>query len=214
MFKVHHRELIKCLVDLGYTDGKEIAYLVNVHLATVYRVKIRVSQSRSLKHVGGARRSFLLNVNDRRAIAKWLAVNNNLSEREISAKLLTQRQKTVSIRTVQRFLLKTGYSWIKPPVGAMINGNNKAKCVQWCTNNFPAIDWQSVVFSDEPNISLHRNKVKVWTKYPKSKIPSPTKALSIGVGGLFSSRGISPLEIFDGRIGCEQQATVPSSETV
>ena len=101
MFQVYHRERIKCLLDLGYTDAKEIADLVGVHLAIVYRVKIRVSESKSWEHVGGARRSFLLDVNDRRAIAKWLAVNSNLSARQIRAKLLTQRQKTVSIRTVQ-----------------------------------------------------------------------------------------------------------------
>ena len=49
----------------------------------------------------------------------------------------------------------------------MISGNNEAKRVQWCTNDFPAIVWQSVVFSDEANISLNRNKVNVWTKYPE-----------------------------------------------
>ena len=109
---MHHREQIKCLLDLGYTDAKEVADLVGVHLATVYRVKIRVSESKLLEYVRGARRSLLWDVNDRRAIAKWLAVNSNLSEREIRAKLLTDRQKTVSIRTVQRFLLKTGFSRI------------------------------------------------------------------------------------------------------
>ena len=88
---MHHREQSKCLLDLGYIDAKEIADLVGVHLATVYRAKIRVSESKSLEHVGGARRSFLLDVNDRRAIAKWLAINSNLSVREIRAKVLTQR---------------------------------------------------------------------------------------------------------------------------
>ena len=90
----------------------------------------------------------------------------------------------------------------------MISGNNKAKCVHWCTNDFPDIDWQSVLFSDEVNISLHRNKVKVWTKYAKRKIPSPTKALSFGVWEAFSSRGIFPLKIFDGRVGCEQYCAI------
>ena len=183
MSQVHHREQIKYLLDLGYTNAKEIADLVGVHLAIVYRVKIRVSESKSLEHVGGTRRLFLLDVVDRRAIVKLLAVNSHLSAIEIRAKLQTQRQKTVSISTVQRFLLTSGYSWIKPPLGPMISGNNKAKHVQWCTNDFPAIDWQSVVFSDEANISLHRNKVKVWTKYPKRKIPSLTKVLSVDVWG-------------------------------
>ena len=47
--------------------------------------KIHVSESKPLEHVGGARRSFLLDVSDRRAIAKWLAANSNLSAREIRA---------------------------------------------------------------------------------------------------------------------------------
>ena len=90
----------------------------------------------------------------------------------------------------------------------MISGNNKAKRVQWCTNDFPAITWQSVVFSYEANMSLYWNKVKVWTKYPKRKIPSPTKALSIGVWGAFSSRGIFPLKIFYRKFGCEQNCAI------
>ena len=73
----------------------------------------------------------------------------------------------------------------------MISGNNKAKRVQWCTNDVPAIDWQSVGFSVEANISLHTNKVKVWTKYPKRKIPSSTKALSMVSGGILQQWNIS-----------------------
>ena len=176
---------------------------------TVFRTLKRIREQSSLAHALVSGRPRLLDETDRRRIAQWFCHHPHLSASEISARLRPWGTNA-SEKVVRNELKNMGYRCAWPPRGPMIKDEHKHRRVQWCLEQEEAnVNWDTVVFSDECKIALHRNTLKVLRKRDsRRKRPIPSHSPRVGVWSAFSSRGLFPIVFYEGSLNTDSYCGV------
>ena len=189
MSQASRRQLICTLYNNGITDTDQLIACSGCSRATVFRTVARIRNNQTMVHGPVSGRPKVIDETDRRRIAQWLRFNKHLSASEIATRLRAYGTYA-SERVVRDELKSMGYVCSRPPRGPMIKAEHKANRVQWCLQQEQdQMNWNKVVFSDECQICLHRNTLKIWRERDSPvKTPVPSQSPRVGVWSAFSAK--------------------------
>ncbi|GES78191.1 IS630 family transposase [Rhizophagus clarus] len=174
MTKTYDETLLN-LWNNGIHNAKELHYLTNIPLSTVYRKIEKIKKDGSLKHAGGNGRPKKITASASRALGQFVRRDTSISTRTLARKLENIGVE-VSYRTVGRHLLNAGYQKKIP------------KATPIC--------WPKTLFTDETAFQLFRNTVERWYKGKRPVRRIPKDRTKIMAWGGFCAKGKTSLFCF------------------
>ncbi len=179
---------------------------------------MKIKEQGCVEHRGSKGRSRKINPESSISIGQWIRRNNEVTTKEISDKLLRERNVNISQWTVQRELHRMGYKSVLPRATPMLTVEQKERRVQWARQHQNA-DWSRTVFFDESCFQLFRNTVRRWSKNPKQELKRiPKNKQKVVVWGATSVKGQigfhSFRTIMDGAyyVGILQEHLIPEAK--
>jgi transposase len=193
--KKHHISLLHYWNN-GIRSARVIHRETNIPLRTIYYNINKLKKTNSLKHRGGNGRPIVLCPIEKKAIGQYIRRNNEITVKEIKEKLSSAYQSSVSISTIRRYLIKSGYRNVLPRSTHMLTSEHKQRRIQWAQKH-KNYDFTHTVFTDETSFQLFRNTVRRWTKCPNNESKRiPKNRQKVQMWGAISVRGVLTCHTF------------------
>ena len=184
-----NRSVILHFWKQGDLSTAEIARLSKIPVRTVRYNIAKIEKYGTMNHRGGSGRTRKIKHEDSIAIGQWIRRNKEITAEEITDKLKSNRNLTVSKWTVRRQLHRMGYKSVLPLATPMLTPEHKERRVRWVKAHIND-DWNRTVFSDESCFQLFRNTVRRWSKFPQQEWKRiPKNRQKVMVWGAFSIKG-------------------------
>jgi len=217
------------MVEAGLTPAY-VARFYNMPKDTVKSI-LRRNKNKSSKSIVKRRgRNKKLDSNCYKSLLKYVATNNKLPLFVIAAQFRTADGQKLSIRTIRRYLHKSGIRSYVSAAKPYLSEKHIAVRLQWCTMrlDWTAQKWENVAWTDESSFTLRptKNHSRVWrkvgTRYETQNMVPTFKSgnASLCIWGMFSAHGRSPLVRISGTlnqhkyINILQQYVLPFKTTV
>lgn len=187
----------------GQKNVEQLAESSKLSVRTIYRRKQTLEAGQQLVRKEYYRPSKitegLLDV-----IEIWLEEDEFLTCSDIANKLLQDHELEVSSRTVARRLWQHGIKYQNQLLKPLLNTQHKLARVEWCERHLglkddPPTNFEFVIFTDECYFELERHKVKLWSRYQRTRSVN-SRSPAVMVWGAISSLGPLALKIGTGTI--------------
>ncbi|CAF1974978.1 unnamed protein product [Rotaria magnacalcarata] len=166
----------------------------------------------------GQGRKKLATFKEDRYLLNLMKKDRRKSSRQLASEWNSSHGKSISARMVRRRLFNAGYKSYttkRKPYRKPSHCSARLKFTKQCSNwNFS--DWKTVIFSDESHFEVFNRKKKSFVRHLPSKSDKSFNfqplvqgdGRSIGVWGIMTGKGVSPLVFYDGRMNGQNYISV------
>lgn len=192
------RDRLQWLHDSGITDTKTLCQMTGLGRASVFRLKRKMVDEKTVSRKPGSGRRPILQSDDRRRLAQLAHKHDRLSNRRLGKLMQDKGSPPVSRFTIGRTLVKQGFRRLKPRPRPELTARHKAARLAWCLENRNR-DWSNVIITDESKFQFYSNVRKLLCKKRKDA-GKPKFGPSRMVWGGIAMRGNTTLALIKGTV--------------
>lgn len=199
MAQEENRKRLQYLFNRGYTSGVALCEITGIPKSTVYDVLARIRAGGDMDHHPGAGRPLSLDVNNRRRLAQLALKHPLLPASAIRDRAVLRGCPSVSARTVQRSLSRSGIFKMVPKPALALTPEQKAKRVLFCDAHLMD-DFSKTFITDESSFLLERHRCPRWSATQPLHIPTSKFSRSVMIWGGISTMGPTSIAIIQGTV--------------
>lgn len=200
----------KSEIKIHLENGKsqsQIAKMYGISQSSVSRLKAKIHEFNSIDRIIGSGRKRSLSEEDLGFLIKNIGKDSKIGSTKLSAKLLLDRGKRVSPRTLRRVLLKNGYKGRSACSKPLLSNKNIFDRLKFAKKHISRSEnaWKDVIWSDETKINLFGSDGRRFvrrldgTRYLKGNLTHTVKhgGGNVMLWGCFSSNGVGELTFIE-----------------
>jgi transposase len=196
------RMQLQILIKSGINSSEKLFKLTGVSRRTVFNIKKRIKERKSMERKRGSGRSQKMNCNDKQRISQITQKHPKWSRKLIAGHAAQEGSPLVSPWTVGRYLKYKGWLKLVPKKRPFLNTRQKHSRLEWCLEHRDS-NWSNVIFTDESYFQFFTNTINVWSKGKPVKM-APKHGPKLMVWGGIGLRVATTLKIGTGSMDSER----------
>ena len=187
----------------GLTVDEVIAkHIYGISCSTIYRHYQNLDNFGTNSRRKGSGRISKLNSSVEELIQKYLKEDEWIDSKIIASKL-KNKGHDIHYSTINRYLKKLRYKYVKPLEGMVLEEHHKKARKEWCQRHKDD-EWDEVLFIDECTIKGGKKSHRQWKKIGENKVNrKKNSGKKINIWGGISMQGKTPLKIYTHNMNSE-----------